>query len=235
MIRQYAERVACVISIPNDFTEDPSGTFIRLLRSLTAEYGILLILDEVLTGFRLARGGAQEFYGVDADLASYAKALANGYPLSVYCGKRQYMSQLNSFKITTTYAGETLSLAAASATLSIMERENVHEHIWGMGKRLMEGFDVIARECGVEGRAAGLAPAPYLKFISADPTFHGRLEYLWHRELYREGIFANYRWLISYSHKASDIDETLEKARRALKRALDAEQKEGKTVQPFWW
>lgn len=235
MIRQYAERVACVISIPYDFNEDTSGTYIRLLRTLTSEYGILLVLDEVFTGFRLARGGAQEFYGVDADLASYAKALANGYPLSVYCGKRQYMSQLNSFKITTTYAGETLSLAAANATLDIMERENVHEHIWGMGKRLMEGFDAMARECGVEGRAAGLAPAPFLKFISPDPTFHGRLEYLWHRELYREGIFSNYRWIISYSHKASDIDEALEKSQRALKRALEAEKKEGATIQPFWW
>jgi len=235
LIRRYGEQVACVISIPYDFNEDTSGTYIRLLRKLTKEYGILLVLDEVLTGFRLAPGGAQQYYGVDADLAGYAKALANGYPLSVYCGKREYMQTLNSFRMTTTYAGETLSIAAALATLRIMVREKVHEHLWAMGRRLMEGFDAMAKDLGVEGHAAGLAPAPYLKFVHPDPGFHERLEFLWHRELYREGVFINPRWFISYSHRAADIDEALEKARRALRRALEAEPKERKTVQPFWW
>jgi glutamate-1-semialdehyde aminotransferase len=85
----------------------------------------------------------------------------------------------------------------------------------------------------VEAKASGIAPAPYLKFISAKAGYHDRLEYLWHRELYREGIFINPRWFISYSHKAADIDETIEKARAALRRALDAETKED--VKPFWW
>jgi glutamate-1-semialdehyde aminotransferase len=235
LIRRYGERVACVISLAYDFNDDTSGTYIKRLRALTEEYGILLVLDEILTGFRLARGGAQEFYGVNADLAGYAKAMANGYPLSAFCGKKRYMEQLYSFKMTTTYAGETLSLAAANATLEIMERENVHEHLWGMGKRLMAGLETVARELGVEAKAMGIAPAPYLKFIHADPGYHARLEYLWHRELYREGIFISPRWFISYSHKAADIDETLEKARPALARALDAEAREGKNVQPFWW
>jgi glutamate-1-semialdehyde 2,1-aminomutase len=235
LIRQYGDRLACVISIAYDFNEDTSGSYIKLLRKLTREQGILLVLDEVLTGFRLARGGAQEYFGVDADLAGYAKALANGFPLSVYCGKRQYMETLNTFRMTTTYAGEALSLAAAVATLDVMQRENVHEHIWAMGKRLMAGFDQMANELSVGGHAAGLPPAPFLKFESSDPSFPARLEFLWHRELYRDGIFINPRWFISYSHKATDIDEALDRARRALRRALDAEPKERKTVQPFWW
>jgi glutamate-1-semialdehyde aminotransferase len=235
LIRRYGERLACVISIPYDFNEDASGAYIKLLRKLTREQGILLVLDEVLTGFRLARGGAQEYFGIDADLAGYAKALANGFPLSTYCGKRQYMETLNSFRMTTTYAGEALSLAAAVATMDVMEREPVHEHIWAMGRRLMAGFDLMAKELGVEGRSAGLPPAPFLKFESPDASFPARLEFLWHRELYREGIFINPRWFVSYSHKASDIDEALERARRALRRALDAEPKERNTVKPFWW
>jgi glutamate-1-semialdehyde aminotransferase len=235
LIRQYGDRLACVISIAYDFNEDTSGSYIKLLRKLTREQGILLVLDEVLTGFRLARGGAQEYFGIDADLAGYAKALANGFPLSVYCGKRQYMETLNTFRMTTTYAGEALSLAAAVATMDVMQRENVHEHIWTMGKRLMAGFDQMAKELSVSGHAAGLPPAPFLKFESSDPSFPARLEFLWHRELYRDGIFINPRWFISYSHKAADIDEALDRARRALRRALDAEPKERKTVQPFWW
>jgi glutamate-1-semialdehyde aminotransferase len=215
--------------------EDISGDYIRHLRKLTSEHGILLVLDEVWTGFRLALGGAQEYFKVDADLASYAKALANGYPLSTYLGKRTYMEQLDKFKMTTTYAGETLSIAAAIATLKIMKREKVHEHIWKMGTRLMEGMNKIAKEVGVEGHAAGLPPAPFLKFDHPDPNYHPRLEFLFHRELYREGIFASPRWFISYSHKASDIDEALEKACRALRRALEAEPRERDHVKPFWW
>ena len=235
LIRRYHERIACVISIPYDMNEDVSGNYIRHLRKLTSDHGILLVLDEVWTGFRLALGGAQEYFGVDADLASYAKALANGYPLSTYLGKRQYMEQLDRFKMTTTYAGETLSIAAAIATLKIMKREKVHEHIWAMGKRLMEGLNRMTKDIGVEGHAAGLPPASFLKFENPDPGYHPRLEFLFHRELYREGIFASPRWFISYSHKAADIDEALDKACKALRRAVEAEPKERENVKPFWW
>jgi glutamate-1-semialdehyde 2,1-aminomutase len=235
LIRRYADRLACVVSIPYDWNEDTSGDYIRLLRALTRENGILLVLDEVLTGFRLALGGGQEYFGVEADLVSYAKAMANGYPLSAYAGKRKYLEQLYKFKMTTTYAGETLSVAAAVATLKIMKREKVQEHLWAMGRRLMEGFNRIALDLGVEAYAAGLPPAPFLKFVHPDPGYHARLEFLWHRECFREGLFMNPRWLISYSHSPADIDEAIEKAKRALKRALDAEPKERQTVRPYWW
>jgi glutamate-1-semialdehyde aminotransferase len=235
LIKKYHERLACVISIPYDMGEDVNGTFIKHIRKVTKEYGVLLVLDEVWTGFRLALGGAQEFFGVDADLASYAKAMANGYPISTYVGKREYLQSLNRFKMTTTYAGETLSITAALATLRIMQREKVHDHLFAMGRRLMEGFNAIVRELGVEGYAAGLPPSTYIQFNTPDPAYNARVEYLWFRELFREGIFVILRWFISYSHKASDIDESLEKARRALKRALDAEPKERASIQPFYW
>ena len=235
LIDLYGERIACVIATPYDFNEDTSGDYIRFLRAKTREYGALLVIDEVLTGFRLAKGGAQEYFGVDADLAGYAKAIANGYPLSAYVGRKEYMETLYRLKMTTTYAGETLSLAAAVATMNIMQREDVHGHIRRMGERLMAGFNRIALEVGVEGHAAGLPVAPFLKFVHSDPGFHARLEFLWHRELYREGVFISPRWLISYSHKASDIDEALDKAGRALRRAVEAEVRERHTVKPFWW
>jgi glutamate-1-semialdehyde aminotransferase len=235
LIRQYNERIACVVSIPYDMNEDISGTYIKHLRKLTREYGILLVLDEVWTGFRLALGGAQELFGVDADLASYAKAMANGYPISSYLGKRQYMEILNTFRMTTTYAGETLSIAAAIATLRIMRREKVHGHINAMGRRLMDGFNAIAKELGLEAYAAGLPPAPFLKFNTPDAGYNERLEYLWFRELFKEGVFVVLRWFICYSHKPSDTDETIDRARIALKRALELEPKERNTIKPFYW
>lgn len=235
LVRLYGERIACIISIPYDFNEDTSGSYIRHLRALTREHGIVLVLDEVLTGFRLALGGAQEYFGVDADLASYAKAIANGYPLSVYTGKRELMQSLEHFKMTTTYAGETLSIAAAIATLTIMQRDAVHRHLWQMGTRLMEHFNMMARECGVEASAVGLPVASWMKFSTPDEAYNQRCAYLWQRELYREGIFANQRWFMCYSHSALDIDEAAEKARTALKRALECEVHERTNVDPFYW
>ncbi|HEX9005698.1 MAG TPA: aminotransferase class III-fold pyridoxal phosphate-dependent enzyme, partial [Bacteroidota bacterium] len=102
VIRHLGDRIACVVTVPWDMNEDTSGDFVRHLRKLTEEYGILLVLDEVLTGFRLALGGAQEFFGVKADLVSYAKALANGYPLSAAAGGRNVMENLDRCKMTTT-------------------------------------------------------------------------------------------------------------------------------------
>lgn len=232
VIREYGEKLACVITVPYDFNENTSGDFMKLLRQLTNEYGILLIFDEVLTGFRLSLGGAQEYFGVIPDLASFAKAMANGYPISAYVGKRQFMEKLNDFVLTTTYAGETLSMAAAIATIRVMKRQKVHKHIWTMGRRLMDGFDEIARELGVEAHAAGLPPASFLKFALTDEQKNARLDFLFRRELYRERIFASVRWFISYSHKEKDIDITIECARKALKRALDAEVRE-KDITPI--
>jgi len=226
VIRQYGEKIACVITVPYDFHENTSGDFVKLLRQLTSECGALLVFDEVLTGFRLSLGGAQEYFGVTPDLASFAKAMANGYPISAFVGKRAYMEKLNDFVLTTTYAGETLSMAAAIATIRIMKREKVHAHLWKMGKRLMDGLDEVARGLGVEAYAAGLPPASFLKFAAPDESKNARLDFLFRRELYRQGIFASVRWFISYSHKQNDIDETIEKSRVALRRALIAEGKE---------
>ncbi len=235
LVGRYRDRIACVITIPYDLNEDVSGAYVARLRELTKQYGILLIFDEVLTGFRLAPGGAQEYYGVDADLGCYAKAIANGYPVAAVAGKRKYMEKMAELRITTTYGGEALSIAAAARTLAILKRDRVVEHIWAMGKRLMGGFNAMVREVGVSGHAGGLPPASFLKFDGPDPAFHARLEFLWHRELYREGVFASPRWFLSYSHKEQHIDEALARAKRALQRALAAEPRERDSVRPYWW
>ena len=116
-----------------------------------------------------------------------------------------------------------------------MKRDKIHAHINAMGKRLMTGFNAIARELGVEGYAAGLPPSSFLKFSTPDQRYNELLEYLWYRELFREGVFVILRWFISYSHKESDIDTTLEKAKKALQRALDAAPKEKDKLTPFYW
>lgn len=210
--RVFEERgheISAFLTVPYDWGEHVAADFLRRARALTKQHGSLLLFDEVLTGFRLAVGGAQEYFGVVPDLSAFAKGLANGYPLSAYGGRRDVMDMLYRVTITTTYAGETLSLAAAAATLDVLQREPVVEHIWSMGRRLRDGFDEAARQRGLDAQAYGLPPAVQLRF-SDDPATDARAQTVFDRELYRRGIFASRPFLLSYAHQPADIDETVE-------------------------
>jgi glutamate-1-semialdehyde aminotransferase len=90
-----------------------------------------------------------------------------------------------------------------------------------MGERLMNGFNQLCKELSIDGYAAGLPPGSFIKLNYKDNDYNTKFEHIFHRELYRNGIFANVKWFISYSHKEKDIDETLEKTRIALKSTLE--------------
>jgi glutamate-1-semialdehyde aminotransferase len=212
---QRGDEIAGLIMVPYDWGENVATAFVERARALTEKHGSLLIFDQVLTGFRLALGGAQEHFGVVPDLSSYAKALANGYPLSAFGGRRDVMETLYRVTITTTYAGETLSLAAAAATLDVMQREPVIEHVWAMGERLRQGFDAAAARLGLDAHAYGLPPAVQLRF-SQNAEQEERAHVVFARELYRRGIFASRPFLLSYAHQPADIDETTEAMAQAL-------------------
>ena len=216
----YGDQLAAAIVEPYNWNEQVGEAFLERLRERCDANGTLLIFDEVLTGFRLARGGAQEYFGITPDLAAYAKAMANGYPVSAFAGKCQYMQTLEKTIITITHAGETLSLAACIATMEIIQKEPIHEHIYAMGKRLRDGFAEIIKETGVQAYAGGLAPAPFIKFDMNNEDENLQWQNNLFSRLYKKGIFANYRWFISYSHQPSDIDETLEKMREAFREII---------------
>jgi glutamate-1-semialdehyde 2,1-aminomutase len=176
----------------------------------------VLIFDQVLTGFRLAKGGAQEYFGIIPDLTTFAKAMANGYTLAAFGGKREFMQPLDHVIITTTYAGETLSLAATKATLEIMREEPVHEHIWRQGTRLMQAFDQYASSLGKPWKSFGLAPAAQFHFSDDDhENVHLRNHFF--KKLFEQGIFPARPFLINYAHDDAAIDETI----RAFRHALD--------------
>ena len=209
------DQIAALLTVPYDWGETVARDFITRARELTTQHGALLLFDQVLTGFRLSEGGAQDFFGVVPDLSTYAKALANGYPLSAYGGRRDVMETLYKVTLTTTYAGETLSLAAAAATLDVMHREPVVEHIWAMGQRLANGFDVLAERHGLSARSYGLPPAVRFRFAE-DDAVHEQAHTAFQRALLERGIFAPDIYLLSYAHQLADIVETLEAMNDAL-------------------
>ena len=212
----HGNELAAVVVVPVEWWREPSKNYLQTLRAKCDEYGTLLIFDEVLTGFRIANGGAQEYFGITPDLAAYAKGMANGYPLSAYAGKREYMDTLDRTTITTTYAGETLSLAAAKTVMEIMNREPVIEHLFAMGERLKTGFDSIFQETNYPAKTVGLAPAITINFED-EIGQHSPLRAKLFDHLYNNGIFANKEWLINYSHQPTDIDQTLDAMRQAVK------------------
>ncbi len=215
VFEQRGSEIAAFITVPYDWNENVATDFLTRARTLTEQHGSLLLFDEVLTGFRLARGGAQDYFGVTPDLSAFAKALANGYPLSAYGGRRDVMEMLYRVTLTTTYAGETLSLAAAAATLDVLQNEPVIEHIWRMGERLRAGFDAAADRLGLGAHSYGLPPAVQFRFSDDDATDE-HAQTVFARELYRHGIFASHPFLLSYAHQPADIDETVEVMDAAL-------------------
>lgn len=135
IIKQYPGEFACLIMEPMNLIEPKSG-YLADLKALLHKHNILLIFDEVITGFRYSIGGAQEYFNVTPDLASFGKSLGNGMPIAAVTGRADIMKEMEETFISTTFGGETLSLAASLAVIEKMQREPVIEHLWKMGATL---------------------------------------------------------------------------------------------------
>ena len=136
----------------------PAPGFLELIRKLCDEHGIVMIVDEVKTGFRIAKGGATEHFGVKGDLMTYAKSLANGYPLAAIGGSNAVMGVIEPGRMAQggTYCGNSVGAAAASATLDVIEQTDALEQIQRRGTRLMQGMSEILTEAGVEHEITGV-------------------------------------------------------------------------------
>ncbi len=161
-VKKHHGKIAAIITEPimgNAAAIMPKPGYLRFMRELCDRYDIVLIFDEVKTGFRVARGGAQELYGVKPDLATFAKSISNGYPMSAITGKREIMELFGPgpHKVTQggTYASNPMSMAAAKATLSILRNRDVYDRLNGFGRELMKGIKNILEEHRVKAVVQG--------------------------------------------------------------------------------
>jgi glutamate-1-semialdehyde 2,1-aminomutase len=210
------DRTACVILEPVVF-EPPKDDFLQKLREVCTSRGVVLIFDEMWTGFRLATGGAQQYFGVDADLATYSKAIANGMPLGVIAGRGDIMKLCDrDVFFFTTFGGEALSLAAAKATITEIRGKNVPEALHRQGKKIREGYNAIAAELGMGyTRCVGMDCRTLVTF---DASAGNPLEVksLLQQELFKRGILWGGSHNMSFSHTDGDVAYTLEAYRGAL-------------------
>jgi glutamate-1-semialdehyde aminotransferase len=198
---------ACVILEPVAF-ELPQPGFLEGLRELCTERGVVLVFDEMWTGFRAAVGGAQQLFGVTPDLATFSKAVANGMPLSVLAGHSDIMTLADEdIFFYTTFGGETLSLAAAKATIRELQEHDVPAHLARLGTRLREGVDRLIHQHSLEGlRCAGLPCRMALNWTEpaeADPLL---VKSFIQQELVRRGVLWAGFHALSFSHSDADID-----------------------------
>lgn len=144
LFRQSNRGIAAVLMEPPRDTEPPQG-YLETVQDLCQDHGTLLIMDELVTGFRWAKGGATEFYGLLPDLACYGKALANGYPLGAIVGPAKYMAHADG--VSSTFGGECVGLVAAQATLGVYVREPVIQHLWDIGRELVNRLKLHGWPC----------------------------------------------------------------------------------------
>jgi glutamate-1-semialdehyde aminotransferase len=157
---RYPGQIAAVILEPIGVV-DPLPGFLEDVANLTRKNGAVLIYDEVVTGFRLARGGAQELYGVTPDLACFGKAMANGFPISTVVGKSDLMKVFDDIFFSFTAGGEAMSLAAAKATMLEIDRLDVYPKLWRLGDGLRDAFNALIKKHGLEEWISCIGPGPH--------------------------------------------------------------------------
>jgi len=211
----------------------PKPGYLEKMRELCTRYGVVLIFDEVKTGFRIANGGAQEYFGIQADLVTYAKSMGNGFPIAAIGGKEAVMMtiQPGSMAHGGTYSGNMVGVAAADTTLEILENEPVIETINARGKTLMEGIDEILTEQGIPHVVTGVPsmlsillgiedePFEFRDYIKGDSKLYEAVV----MELIRRGVLpdADGRepWFLCASLSEDDVAETLNAVNDSVKAA----------------
>ena len=200
-LRNYPDwgYVAAVLVEPELF----NCTELLEIKTLCQEHGVLLIFDEVISGFRIAMGGVQEFLGVKPDLACFSKAMANGYPISALVGRREIMERLEKDAfVSTTFGGDCIGLAACIGTIRKMKKENVISHLWEMGTYLKEELEWLINKYSFPMTLHGFPPMIHFKMPE---DIHA----LFLQETIKRGIMIYNSHNLNFSHKRTAINSLL--------------------------
>jgi len=225
LFEKHRGKIAAVVMEP--FREElPRNGFLSAVRDLTRRHGALLVFDEMITGFRVARGGAQELFGVVPDLACFGKALSNGMPLSALVGPRDLMRSADSVGVDMGCRGETLSLASAHAALQIYKAEPIAERVAEIGNAVARGIEEAAKRERIALRVIGHPARMELRFDDLRRLPKAAALGLFVQGCLERGIITNGLIFPSAAHDAAAIDLTIEAARAALgivRRAADGQ------------
>ena len=218
LFARHGDDIACTVLMPYD-VDPPTPGYLRGVRDLCRRHGALFVLDEIRTGFRIAPGGAQEHFGIEADLVAYGKALGNGYPISALAGRREVMKHILKVGVTVTYIRAPDAMAAAIATLDELRRLDGPRRIEDLGRMLMDGLDALGTEAGVPVRAVGLPWTPFVRFRCGSEAASDRALRMFCNGMLERGILMSpsHHWFLCTAMCSTDITSTLDAARDVLK------------------
>jgi len=236
-VKKYANEIAAVIMEPIMASAGiimPEEGYLRAVRKLTEENGIGLIFDEVITGFRIAQGGAQEYFGVIPDMAVFAKALGNGFPIGCLCGKREIMELIAPGKVMVggTYCANPLSLSAAYVVLEELSAGEgaAYKHMFDLGNKITKGLKEAAENAGHNIIIQGLGPIFQIYFTNREKIRDLREYWMYVDEekfnslaweFIRRGVYMHpsnsEENFISVAHTAKDAERIIEVANEAFK------------------
>jgi glutamate-1-semialdehyde 2,1-aminomutase len=203
-----------------------ASNFLRKVQRLCLTEGALFILDEMITGFRWHLQGAQTYFGVEPDLCTFGKGMANGFSVAAVAGRREVMEvgsiqtagAERTFLLSTTHGGEMCGLGAFIETVRIYRESDVCRHLWNYGARLRDGLTQVARECGVADHFVMDGPAISLNYVTraADGCVSAKFRTLFAQEMVRNGVLMP--WVaVSYAHGEAELEATLAAAKSALR------------------
>ena len=223
LFENWKGEIACVYMEPM-ILEYPKKNFLCDVQKLARKYGAVLIFDEVVTGFRYAKGGAQELFKIEADLVALGKGIANGMPLGAITGKAKFMEKFNDIFYSTTYGGETLSLAAGMAVIDEISTKPVIQNCWNLGEKLISEFNKISSEIDVDIKLEGIPVRSSIVCRDSTGSPSLTIKSLFYQETLKRGIlFGPGNVFISYSHSDPDLKKTLnacEKSMKVVKKSL---------------
>ncbi len=211
-LQQYEGNVAMVSLDPATGGNRVPDGYHEGVRRLCDEYGALMMYDEIVTGFRMAPGGGQEYFGVTPDLACFAKGAANGMPLGIVCGRAEVMQHaIDDTVISVTYGGEALSLAAGRAVMKLLRDEPVIDTIWETGGQLVQGFEDLGEKHGVPLHCHGYEPMTSQTIDYEDAELSRDVWTLLLQEMAQRGVLLRRGGLlfVTYSHGDEEVEETL--------------------------
>lgn len=240
---EYKDQIAAVILEPvkndspyanpvdSDYTKeglnrggDISGNFLQYLRTKTESAGAVLIFDEMIAGMRFDVCGSHHLYGVQPDLATYGKAISNGYSCSVLAGKKEimelggiYHDRERVFLLSQTHGSETVGLAATLATMKACVRLNVSSHVWSLGNQLKMRVNSTIKSCGMASyvRIIGFDANPQILCTYENGDFWPELNTLFHQYMIERGVLIP--WIsITYSHREEHIDYTIDAISKSI-------------------
>jgi glutamate-1-semialdehyde 2,1-aminomutase len=232
-IRERGEQIAAVLTEPimcNTGCILPKPGYLELIRELTMRLGIVLIFDEVITGFRVSLGGAQQYYGVAPDLTVMAKGFGGGFPISAVGGKKQIMQLVadGTVSMAGTYSGNGIAVSAANATLDFLATPGIYQSLFNRSERLMRGMSERLKSSGFDCEVVGVGPlfqvwftdSPIRNYRDAVRFARKDLFRIWWEEMMKRGVLfhpdAFENLFVSFAHTDTDVELTLQAVDDAL-------------------